>query len=199
MDPHAAAIIANLGGDPGQILKSADELRPAVGVAGIIKRIDTDKQVPGPGGFSPGKCERQKYKIACRDIGHRDICPYTVLGHVNVSCQCRSAELAQIERQNHVPFDSEGLCDLPRCINLNPMALVVIYGQCKNAKTLFMRKSRTDHRIEAARKQDNCKWGCTGTDMLHHQPALIVRSASGNALCRITMCTIQRGALRLGR
>src|SRR3990170_7747684 len=55
-----------------QLFKGRDELWPTIGIARVIERVDSDKDVAGAQhlGISQGQCE--KYRVARGDVGDRD-------------------------------------------------------------------------------------------------------------------------------
>jgi hypothetical protein len=150
-----ATLAADLGGDAGKPFETQDEFRAAIGVSRIVQRIDPDIEVVGPGGFRPGKGERQEHQIARRHIGDRDIVGKPILGHVDRGGQGRAAELVQVQGQDHMPFHLQARGDHAGRIKFHAVALVVIDRQGQHAKALFLGECCADHGIEAARQQDH--------------------------------------------
>src|SRR5207249_2289564 len=54
----ALALDAGLGRQIGQLLERLRELRPAIGIAGVIDRIDADEDILGAQHFRPGEPTR---------------------------------------------------------------------------------------------------------------------------------------------
>ncbi|MPN32287.1 hypothetical protein SDC9_179765 [bioreactor metagenome] len=98
MDAQSVTFDPGFRGQVGHRLKSLDEGRSAVGIAGIIHRIDADEDVTGIQDFCPGHRDRQHDRIACGHVGDRDAASIAVLryGDAGIS-QCRSAELPQFD------------------------------------------------------------------------------------------------------
>ena len=80
--------------------------------------------------------------------------PTPVLGHGDVAGQRRSAERAQVERQDDVALGQLGR-DRSRRLELDPVPLAIIDRQREHAEARLARQRRADHRIEPAREQDD--------------------------------------------
>jgi len=81
---------------------------------------------------------------AGRHIGHGNRIADAALGHGDVVSQRRSAECAQVERQDDVPI-GEQLRDPPGRFQLDPVPLPVIDGQCEHSEAGLARQSGADH------------------------------------------------------
>src|SRR5450830_17629 len=71
-DTEALPLYAGLGRQVGHALERLDELWAAVRVAGIIHRVDADKDIAGIQHFCPAESQGQEYGVARRYIGDRD-------------------------------------------------------------------------------------------------------------------------------
>ena len=61
----------------------------------------------------------------------------------------------KVERKDDVPV-GERRRDLPRRLDLDPVALAVVDGQREHRKALLARERGADHRIEPSGKEDDC-------------------------------------------
>ncbi len=77
---------------------------------------------------------------------------HALLGDGDVGGQRRPAERGEIERQDDVPV-GQPRRDRARRIELDPVPLAVIDGQCDHRKTRLAREAGADHRIEPAREK----------------------------------------------
>ena len=57
-----------LGRQIGHSLEGRNEFRAAIGIAGIVHRVDTNEDIAGTQHFSPAQSQRQEYGIARRHI-----------------------------------------------------------------------------------------------------------------------------------
>src|SRR5262245_41421752 len=67
--PKPLTVDAASGRERRQLLECCDELRPAVGIARVIQRVHTDKDVVRPEYLGPSERQRQKDRVARGDIG----------------------------------------------------------------------------------------------------------------------------------
>ena len=56
-----------------QLLERRDELRAAVGIAGVVERVDADDDVVRAEHFGPAERQRQEDRVARRHVGRRDV------------------------------------------------------------------------------------------------------------------------------
>ena len=172
MDREALALDARLGGDLRQPFERRDELRPAVGIARIIQRIDPDEQVARARRLRPAEREAEEDRIARRDIGDGNAAALfgadAILGHGDIVGQRRSAEGRQVERQDDVAFGAEHIGDAARGRQLDTVALVIIHRQREHAISLLPRAGGGDHRVEpAGDEHDGQRCGLV---LVHHDP-----------------------------
>ena len=72
MDLEAPALDARLGREPGEVLERGDELRPAIGIPGIIHRIHADEDIPRADDLRPAEREREHHGVARGHVGDRN-------------------------------------------------------------------------------------------------------------------------------
>ena len=133
MDPERLALDSRLGREVRKPLELGDKFGTAVGIARIIERVDSDIDVAGPARFGEAEREAQEDRVARRDIGHRDALAEAVFRHFDVAGQRRTAERAQVERQNDMPVGELGR-DSARGIDLDPVPLAIVDGEGDDRK-----------------------------------------------------------------
>ena len=67
-----AAFDAGLGGEVGHLLKSGDVFGAAIGVAGVVERVDAEEDVARAEDLDPGEREGEKDGVARGNVGNRD-------------------------------------------------------------------------------------------------------------------------------
>src|SRR5437870_5380805 len=72
MNLEAATFDSRFGGDVGERFKEHDELRPAIGIAAVIDRVDAEKNVSCAFHLGPGKRVGEKDGVPCRHVSDRD-------------------------------------------------------------------------------------------------------------------------------
>src|SRR5204863_3724529 len=100
VDGKAATLDSGLGREVCEPLELGNELRPAIGIARIIERVDADEQVARPARLGEAEREAQKDRVARGDISDRNPLTHSALWNLNVAGQRRSPECAQIKRQD---------------------------------------------------------------------------------------------------
>ncbi len=68
LNAKAPAFDAGLGRQPGRVLERLDELRPAIGIAGVVEGVDADEDIAGAQHLRPRQRQRQHHRIASRHI-----------------------------------------------------------------------------------------------------------------------------------
>src|SRR6476469_3069231 len=125
MDRERVVLYARFRGQISQLSKLGHEFWPAVGIARIIESVHSDEDVARPARFGESERQAQKDRVSRRHISDRDTLPDAVLWNCNVAGQRRSAECAQIQREQHMALGqltSNGI----RRLELDPVPLVVI-------------------------------------------------------------------------
>ena len=64
-----AAFDAGFGGEVGHLFKGCNEFRPAIGIAGVVERIDAEKNVACAQHLGPGQRKGEKDGVARGHIG----------------------------------------------------------------------------------------------------------------------------------
>ena len=155
MDRERRALNARLGAEPRRLGKAGDEFGAAIGIAGIVERINPDEHIARPRRLGAGRGQRQEHQIARGHIGDGDIIAHPALGHVDRIGQRRSAEGPQVQSDLGVAHQPQPRGNPAGGFQLQPVALAVIHAERMNGKALLPREGRRDHRIKPARKQDN--------------------------------------------
>ena len=93
------AFDAGLGGDVGEPLERGDEFGPAVGIAGVVDRVDAAEDVARAEHFGPAQRERQHDGVARGHVGDRDAgCRPSVSSGTSMSVGQRgAADAAQVD------------------------------------------------------------------------------------------------------
>jgi len=149
VDGELVALDPGLGRQVRQRLERRDELRPAVGIARIIERVDADEDVARAARLGEAEGEAQEDGVARRDVGHRNALAHARLRHRDVAGQRRAAERGEIERHDDMAV-RQALGDRRRRLELDPMPLAVVHGQRGDRKAGLARQRGADHRIEPA-------------------------------------------------
>ena len=102
MEPEDVALDTGLGREIGEALELGDKLRPAVGIARIIERIDADVDVARAVRFGEPEREAEEDRVARRNVGDRYSLAQAVLRDRDVAGQRRPSKGAKIERQDHM-------------------------------------------------------------------------------------------------
>ena len=160
MRNRSVLLDAGLRGQVGQLLERRDELRPAVGIAGVVDRVHADEQVGRAHHFSIAERQRQKHRVAGRHVGDRE-CRATSRSSLRSSGTSISSVSAlppnsiEPDRRDDVPLDAQRLGHAPRRIQLEPMPLAVVDRQRKQPIPFRAGNRRRRGRIEPAGKQDD--------------------------------------------
>src|ERR1700730_17933775 len=113
MNMELRAFSPRLGSETGQLFESCYELRPAIGVAAIVDRVHTDKNVAHVEHFRPGKGVAEKNRVTCRNVGERNVVLFarSSLRDGNLIGQCRATKNAKINFSDPMATGAEGRCD----------------------------------------------------------------------------------------
>ena len=101
-----AAFDAGARGHPGQLLEGMDELRPAIGIAGVVERVDADEDVGRAQHFGPAQGHRQEDGVARGNVGGGNVgrVHVAILGDGHVARrQRRAADRGEVEIEHEVP------------------------------------------------------------------------------------------------
>ncbi len=100
------------GAEIGEFFKGGDEFGAAVGVAGVVNRVDAEEDVEGVGGFGEGECEAEEDGVSRGDVGDGDGgsvgigLAEMVFGDGDVGGEGGASEGAQIDFHCDVPGDA---------------------------------------------------------------------------------------------
>ena len=72
MDAERAAFHSGPRTKRGDLLERPDELGPAIGIAGIVERVDADHEITCAEDLGPGERQRQKNGVPRGHVRHRD-------------------------------------------------------------------------------------------------------------------------------
>ena len=169
-DAEGRAFHPGLGRQLRQLLEAFDELRAAIRIARIIERIDADIDVARARGLGPAEREAEEDGVARRHIGDGDIVAHTVLGHVDIGGERRSAECAQVHRHHDMAFRAQRRGDAAGGGEFDLVALVIVEGERVQPIPRLARKRGRDHRIESAGNQYNCNAVCHRRALLRISP-----------------------------
>jgi len=129
MNPEGLSFDTGPGRQVGHGFKGGNEFGPAIGVAGVIHGIDTDKDILRLQHFRPAQSDGQEHRVACRHIGNGDALR-RLLRHVDVFVsQGRTAELGEVNADDTVIADAHGLRYSPRGLEFDAMPLAVIEAE----------------------------------------------------------------------
>ena len=75
-----------------------DEFRPAVGIAGVVERVDADDDVVGAEHLGPAERQRQENRVPRRHVGRRNLrgVEVAIVRHGRARGQRRAADRPQI-------------------------------------------------------------------------------------------------------
>src|SRR5260370_20849910 len=128
-----AASDGGLGGKVGHALEGFDEFGAAVGVSGVIERVDADENVRGLENLSPGQREGEEDGVARGNVSDRNFLAHlgswARLGHGDVAGERGMAELAEVEGDDAVLGGAEPRSNPSGAIELDPGALAVVEGE----------------------------------------------------------------------
>lgn len=128
VDGERSAIDARLGRQPRHRLESRDKFRSAIGIAGIIHGIDSDKNVVRAKRLSPSQRHRQHDGIAGGDVGDGNFVAFPVFGDGDAGVGERgTAELAEIGSCQTVLMRPQRGGDAARGGNFSGVALAIGY------------------------------------------------------------------------
>src|SRR5260370_7276465 len=122
-----------LGGQVGHALEGFDEFGAAVGVSGIIERVDADENVRGLENLGPGQREGEEDGVARGNVSDRNFLAHlgswARLGHGDVAGERGMAELAEVEGDDAVLSSAEAGSNASGAIELDAVALAVVEGE----------------------------------------------------------------------
>src|SRR5262249_59909613 len=112
-----------------QFFELKNEFRPAVRIAAVIERINSDENILCIDYFSPGQSVTQKNGISCRDICDRNsagnLAFTAIFGNIDRIGQGGATDRAQINLDYPVLFHAERLRDSLSRDNFDLMPLAV--------------------------------------------------------------------------
>ena len=150
---------AGPGGEVGQLLEGAGELRPAIRISGVIDGVDSDIQVEGAKRLGPGQGQRQENGVAGRDVGDGDAGRHlfggAVARHVDVGGEGGAAEGAEVEGEDAVFGGAQGVGDAAGGVEFDGVPLAVGHGEGVAAEAVVAGRGQGHGGIEAAAEQDD--------------------------------------------
>ena len=117
------------------------------GIARVVERVDADDEIARAEHFGPAERERQKNRVPRRHVRGRNVRlaeRSRSRGTVDVRCQRRSADAAQVDAQLLMARDAERPRDRARGVHLPRVPLAVVNGQRVQRRS--RRRSRADGR-----------------------------------------------------
>ena len=149
-----ASFDAGLGGEVGQVFKGRYELRPAVGITGIVDRIDADKNIRRLQHLRPGHGEGKKNRVARGNVGDRnpgaDLIGRIMLGYRQIGGQSAGAEDAEVDFRDLVLRGVEKTGDARGRGKLNRMALSIVEREGVTIEPIASGDAETGRGIESA-------------------------------------------------
>ena len=157
VNPEARALDAVAGAEVRDTLEGGDELGPAVGIAGVVERVDADHDVVRAEHFGPSHRERQEDRVARRHVGGRDRLRVEVASarDVEVRGERRSADRPKVEIHLEMPLDAERARDRARRVDLARVPLAVVDRQREQREALALGDRRGGVRIESPAQEDD--------------------------------------------
>src|SRR4051812_33415806 len=139
----------------GKPLESTNELRPAVGVAGIIEGVDADDDVLCAEDLGPSEREREEDRVARRNIGGWNAggLQIAIVRHRNIRRERRPPDRTKVDVELEMPFDPQRLRHRPRRLDFAPVTLAVVDRKGEQTEPLRLRDCGGCVRIEAAAQQ----------------------------------------------
>jgi hypothetical protein len=129
MDSDRLALASVFRGDLGKMFETCHKFRTAVGIARIVKGINSDEQVARTHCLAPSKRQREEYEIPCRHVRDRDTVTGSALRHCDVGGKRRATKLTKIEREHDMPLDSDSLSDAACVVEFDTVPLVIVDGK----------------------------------------------------------------------
>ena len=134
------------------MLKGLNELRTAIGIAGIVHRIDTQKDIAGSQRFCPAEGTAQEDGVAGGHIGDRnprlDLIDQIVFGNGDIASERGAAEGAEVKAKRYVPFDAHRGGDPRGCFEFHLVALAVVKGEGVASEPFPIRDGKAGGGIE---------------------------------------------------
>jgi hypothetical protein len=147
-------------------LVGLDVFGPAIGIAGIVERIDANEDAARAEHFGPRQCEGEKDRIARRHVGdwNARVVRVAILGHLDVAGERGPAERAQVDVHDDVIADSIRRGDAASRVNLRGVALAISERHGVHVEAFMNRVRKQRGRIEPAAEQQH------GIRLARHQP-----------------------------
>ena len=148
---------AGSGREVGHRLVGRDVLGPAVRVAAVVERVDADEDVLGAERLGPGERKGQEYRVARRHVGDRNAVAHlgdgAALRDVDVTGQCRAAELAQVDVDDDVVLHAGGSRNSCGGFEFDLVALAVAEGHRVDVEAFGLGDCECGGGVEAAAQQ----------------------------------------------
>jgi len=151
------ALDAGLGCQIRQVLKSRDEFRAAIGIAGVIDGVNAYEDAGRAGNLCVGEGEGQKNSVAGRDVCHGDAGGHlrlrAIFRDTYVAGKGGAAEGAKVEADDAVFLRAKLFGDLRGGVHFNVMTLAVVERKAITSEAFLAGDGETSGRIEAATEQ----------------------------------------------
>src|SRR5262249_59250422 len=131
--PETSAFDARTRREVRQLLEGLDECGPAVGIAGIVERVDADDEVVGIERLCPGESQGEEDPVARRHVGRGnaaavDVRQIAIERHLRARCvgrERRAAEGPQIDVELEMARDAKRARDRASRVDLPDVPLAV--------------------------------------------------------------------------
>jgi hypothetical protein len=163
VNPERLSVHTPRRGERRETLEGGDVFGTAIGIAGVVERVDPDEDVVGTERLRPAERERQEDRIARRDVGGGDIPGIrppgeAILWYRDVRGERGAADGREVDRDFEMPLHAEPRRDGPRRLELAGMALPVPDGQCMKPEAFFEGDRGGRVGVETAAQEDDCIW-----------------------------------------
>ena len=138
-----AAFDSSFCGERGDALERFDVFGTAVRVAGVVHRVDAEKEIRRTRNFGPCERERKKDSVAGGDVGDGNSLPHFVraamLGNIEASGQSGATEGQQIDANGAVLLCPERGSDGGGSVEFKAVALSVVEREGVALESLLVR------------------------------------------------------------
>lgn len=150
-----AGLCAQVGG----ALEGGDELRAAVGIAGIVDGVHANEDVAGLGDLGVSGGEGEKDEVAGGDVGDGDAVGHVsggaILGNIDVGGERGAADGTEVDGDDAVVDRAENARDLLGGDEFVAVALAVIEGEGVTCESGLARDGECGGTVQAAGEEDD--------------------------------------------